>query len=212
MRIVTANLLVDFEGDRTCEFLQTGMLVHSSPDIIMLQELHYKRKEAVDKLLVDYVAQFPLTEGMGCMIYVRKTDKVDGIFYKKFSSTFMDRGIYAVKVLDVWYITTHLESMDKPQFEKNRQTQLQEMWDFIKDKSKVVIGMDSNIKESLTLPQHVIDIWDKDPVNTWFAGRFFDYIAECRFDRFLVKNVLVCEKDVITNRFSDHDMLYLNTQ
>jgi len=68
--------------------------------------------------------------------------------------------------------------------------------------------MDSNIKESLALPEHVIDIWDTDPVNTWFGCGFFDYIAEYRFDRFLIKNVLVCEKDVITNRFSDHTIFF----
>lgn len=210
MKVITANLLVDFEGERTAAFLNTDTLLCLSPDIIMLQELHYKLKKKIDNHLVDYIPQFPLLEGMGCMIYVKKNHKVDDIFYKRFKKTFMDRSIYAVKVLDVWYITSHLESMDKPQFEKNRQAQLLEIWDFSKDKKNVVIGMDSNLKGNIVIPEMFIDVWEKEPISTWFSNRFFNYTSECRFDRFFVKNVYIIEKDKITNRFSDHDILYVD--
>lgn len=45
MKVITANLLVDFEGERTTEFLKTNILLSSLPDIIMVQELHYKLKK-----------------------------------------------------------------------------------------------------------------------------------------------------------------------
>jgi hypothetical protein len=210
MKVITANLLVDFEGKRTSEFLKTNILLSSSPDIIMLQELHYKLKKKFDNYLVDYTPQFSLLKGMGCMIYVKNNHKVDDIFCKMFNKTFMDRGIYAVKVLDVWYITSHLESMDKPQFEKNRQDQLVEIWDFSKNKKKVVIGMDSNFKSDIIIPEMFKDVWSDEPISTWFSNRFFNYVSECRFDRFFVKNVEIIEKHKITNLFSDHDILYVD--
>ena len=210
MKVITANLLVDFEGERTTEFLKTNILLSSLPDIIMVQELHYKLKKKLDDYLVDYIPQFSLLKGMGCMIYVKNNYKVDDIFYKRFNKTFMDRGIYAVKVLDVWYVTSHLESMDKPQFEENRQDQMLEIWDFSKDKKTVVIGLDSNFKNDIVIPEMFRDVWSEEPISTWFSNRFFNYTSEYRFDRFFVKNAYIIKKDKITNLFSDHDILCLD--
>ena len=105
----------------------------------------------------------------------------------------MERGFSSVCVDDIWYITTHLESMDTAQSATIRQQQLAEMWTFIADKSQIVIGMDSNINGEIKCPNG-FDVWENDD----------------RFDRFIAKNCCVNEKFIIKNVFSDHDMLFVN--
>ena len=60
------------------------------------------------------------------------------------------------------------------------------------------------------VPEMFKDVWSDEPISTWFSNRFFNYVLECRFDRFFVKNVEIIEKHKITNLFSDHDILYVD--
>jgi hypothetical protein len=210
MKIISANLYVDFEGERTLDFLQSNILQDLDADVILLQELHYKRKEQVDLALDKYTAQFPLTKGMDCMIYVKKYHTVTNTVYFKYKNTFMERGLFGIEINGIWYLTTHLESMDKEQFEVNRLKQLSEIWNFIKDKNKVILGMDSNLKTDIETPVNVTDVWLNDPVPTWFGERFFNHNSTARFDRFLTKNLSLIEKKIIVNKYSDHDILYIN--
>jgi exonuclease III len=212
MKVITCNMLVDYDGDRTVAQLE--LIKNEDPDIIMLQEVHGRRKSCVDSALVGYTTfpEFQIQESaMGCLIYCRNTLKVHGVVSRNFASSFMERGFSAVCVDNTWYMTTHLESMDKPQFEALRQRQLAEMWEFIADKNNVVIGMDSNIKADIKCPAGVSDVWKNEPTHTWFANRFFGYEATARFDRFIVKNICVNDKNVIENKFSDHDILSITS-
>ena len=153
-------MLVDYDGERTVEQLE--LIKNEDPDIIMLQEVHGRRKRYVDSALAGYrtFPEFRIQETtMGCLIYCRNSLQVDDIVSRNFASSFMERGFSAVCVGNTWYMTTHLESMDKPQFEALRQRQLAEMWEFIANKNHVVIGMDSNIKSDIKCPTGVSDIW-----------------------------------------------------
>jgi exonuclease III len=204
-------MLVDYDGDRTVAQLE--LIKNEDPDIIMLQEVHGRRKSYVDSALVGYrtFPEFRIQDtAMGCLIYCRNNLHVHDIVSRNFASSFMERGFSAVCVGNTWYMTTHLESMDKPQFEALRQRQLAEMWEFIANKNHVVIGMDSNIKGDIKCPTGVSDVWKNEPTHTWFANRFFGYDASARFDRFIVKNICVADKNVIENKFSDHDMLSIS--
>ena len=42
MRVITSNLFIDYDGDRTSNMLKSGVLTLKDPDIIMVQEMHYK--------------------------------------------------------------------------------------------------------------------------------------------------------------------------
>ena len=124
---------------------------------------------------------------MGCLIFCKNDLNVQDSVYQKFASTFMERGISAICVQNVWYITTHLESMEKPECAAIRLRQLSELWKFILDKKTFVIGMDSNIKHEITCPSGVIDLCQNDNTPTWFANRFFGYEDTARYDITLPK-------------------------
>lgn len=209
MKVITSNLFIDYDGIRTAEMLGSGILTQMDPDIIMIQELHHKLKPVFDKALYGYKSVFPAYCHMACGIYVKNEFVVSNAVYVPFKQTFMERGIYAVELYDVWYITTHLESMDKPQFEAIRHKQVKELEDFIKDKSRVIIGMDSNIKGDVCI-EDMVDVWYDNQISTWFASRFFGHNATERYDRFLSKGLVVNERDIIQNLYSDHDILYID--
>ena len=208
MKIITSNLFIDYDGDRTRSLLDSKLLTMTDPDIIMVQELHYKQKEIFDNALSDYICVFPTYTHMACGIYVKKGFVVSNHVYLPYTQTFMDRGMYAVCVDDVWYITSHLESLNKQQFEKIRLSQIAEIEKFIYDKPTVVIGLDSNVIGDVNI-YNVFDAWYDNPVPTWFAERYFGYDAKERYDRFLTKGISITNKEIIKNQYSDHDILYI---
>ena len=207
MKVITCNLFVDYDGERTQEVINSKILVQMDPDVILLQEVHYKQKHRFDEALVGYNSMFDISTGMGCAVYVKNNLQVSDKAYIPYSQTFMERGIYAVEVDGTLFITTHLESMDKPQFEKIRQVQLREIESFISGYKRVVIGMDSNIKGEIKM-RDVVDVWEDSQLSTWFANRFFNHDGEERYDRFLIKGLSVLTRKIIQNKTSDHDILF----
>ena len=210
MKIITSNLFIDYDGARTSNMLGSGVITRTEPDIIMVQELHYKLKPVFDNSLNTYKSVFPAYSHMACGIYVKHDFVISKSIYIPFKQTFMERGIFAVEINDVWYITAHLESMDKPQFETIRRNQVKELEEFVKDKTRVVIGMDSNIKGDVLI-ENMNDEWYDNPISTWFGSRFFGHDTTERYDRFLTKGILVRKRDIIQNLYSDHDILYVET-
>jgi hypothetical protein len=210
MKVITSNLFIDYDGKRTCDLLDSSLLTKADPDVIMIQEMYYKQKSKIDEKLSNYTNIFPAHTHMACCIYVKNNLVISDHKYIPFKQTFMERGLYAVNVDDCWYVTAHLESMNKPQFEKIRKSQLSEIEMFASDKSKVVVGMDSNVEGEIKI-RDFIDVWCDTPVPTWYASRFFGNDTEERYDRFLVKGVSVETKDILQNPYSDHDILYIKT-
>ena len=181
------------------------------PDIILFQEIFEPRKKQLEQGLIDYKTFHEFyADDMICLIYCKKSTKVDEIVYHRFKNSYMQRGFCAISVDNIWYLTTHLESLDTEQYEKIRGTQLVEIWDFLKDKN-FVLGMDSNIKGDITRTDDVEDVWQQEAKPTWFAKRFFGNDMEARYDRIFIRGQTVKFKHIIQNLFSDHDMLYVLT-
>jgi hypothetical protein len=207
--IITVNLLIDYDGTRISQ--QCRDLVTMNPDIILLQEVHYKNLEVMENILTGYKTFTAFRDAlactkMGCMIFVRNIIEPQSVVYKKYDSTYMDRGYYAVTVDNVCCLTTHLESMNKPQFAEKREQQLKEIWNFVENKN-FFIGMDSNIKSNINLPAGAVDLWESEPCPTWHAERFFGFNAKARFDRIITRGLTTSSKGVIENPSSDHDAL-----
>jgi endonuclease/exonuclease/phosphatase family metal-dependent hydrolase len=208
MKVLTCNMLIDYDGQRTEK--QVDIIKELNPDIILLQEVFEPRKKQLESSLVGYKTfkEFYTTDDLICLIYCKESIRVDEIVYHRFKNSFMNRGFCAIRVNNSWYVSTHLESLETEQYEKIRQTQLAEIWEFLNCKD-FVLGMDSNMKGDISCPEGADDLWQYESQPTWFANRFFGYDAEARYDRIFVRNQTVKFKSIVENLFSDHDILYL---
>ena len=201
MKVVSCNLYIEYHrGDRSKG--QEKLLLSLDPDVILLQEV------GCTMIFPGYTIACETKDSeMICQIYVKNCYEVEEVFSKKFNKTCMQRGMCGVKIKNIWYVTTHLESM--PQYENIRTEQLKEFFDL--NLHQFVLGMDSNMEGEIYPPTYSPnDIWGKDPVPTWYARRFFGFDKTARYDRFFIQGVNEKAKEVVHNEFSDHDILYLN--
>lgn len=212
MIVISSNVMIDYDNIRIPFIFD--ILLKQNPDVIFIQEAYYKYIDVYKTILKDYTLPLIFEEilikyKMSCLIFVKNTIDINESNYIDFNKSYMNRGIYYVKINDIYYITTHLESMDTKQFNEIRYYQLNQLFDFTKDKN-IIIGMDSNLKENIELPNTLLDIWKDENNMTWFGNRFFQKDLEFRFDRFYISNTFhLINKLQIQNLYSDHDILLI---
>ena len=212
MKVITCNMMYDYDHDGSRTTSQLSIIKNINPDIIMFQEIFNRRKTQIESDLSEcgykmFNEFYVPGDEMWCQIFIKDGITVNDVLYTRYTSGYMQRGFCSINVNNVWYVTTHLESLNTPQYEKIRLSQLDQLWEFLKDKD-FVLGMDSNIEGDIVCPiDNVQDVWEDDPIHTWFAERFFSNNASARYDRFYVRNQIVQSREIIENRFSDHNIL-----
>lgn len=213
---LTFNLFFDgYEREKrldgTC-----SMILWYRPDVVFLQEVH---KDAICKLMkmlknsyfttsthIDFIRK----NVYGNMIFISRRFSLKGFEgeYVPYENSYMGRGMATFKRGEEIYISTHLESLQTPQFRNLREKQISQLEEYVSSFKKVVVGVDGNTRGILsdTLKDEVLPL----SINTWFGSRFFDTEGEECYDRFLTSGVESLSVEAIDcEKLSDHDAILL---